>query len=67
MQIAPGQAPLSLAVLKALGSQAAAPAAKASPAPAAAGPTDGTRGSAAGDAGAATRHLPRGSLVDLRA
>lgn len=63
MQITPGQAPLSLAILKALGSQAA-PAAKAAAAPAA---PAGKGAVAATGEPAAGRSLPRGSLVDLRA
>ena len=65
MQIAPGQAPLSLAVLKALGSQAApAAAAKAAAAPAV--PAGKGAVAAPGEL-AGGRPLPRGSLVDLRA
>ena len=61
MQIAPGQAPLSLAILKALGSQTTAPAA-------AAGAIPPTKVSAAAPGGEITgaRSLPRGSFVDLR-
>lgn len=71
MQITPGQTTLSLAMLKALGSQAAAPA-KASPAPATASsatasPPGEPRAGLPGGDGAAARHLPRGSFVDLRA
>lgn len=67
MQIGPGQAPLSLAILKALGAQSAAPAAAAK---AVAGPpaTGGAKAAAteAGGEAAATRSLPRGSFLDLR-
>lgn len=65
MHIDSGAAPLSLALLKALGSQAAPAAAAAKPTPAAAAAKlwavqpEG--------APAAARNLPRGSLVDLRA
>ncbi|HMA15925.1 MAG: hypothetical protein ACM35H_13670 [Bacteroidota bacterium] len=65
MQIAPGQAPLSLAILKTLGSQAAPAAAKTAAAPAAK-PAGENAAPAAGDL-AGGRPLPRGSLVDLRA
>jgi hypothetical protein len=64
MQIAPGQAPLSLAILKALGSQATPAAAAKAAAPAA----TAEKGTAAATAEpAAGRSLPRGSLLDLRA
>jgi len=62
MQISSGQAPLSLAILKALGSQPA-PAAVAK---AAAAPAVKTTETAAGET-TGGRPLPRGSLVDLRA
>jgi len=65
MQITPGQAPLSLAILKALGSQAG-PAAATRPAAAPAAPAAKSAAPAA-DAIAGGRTLPRGSLVDLRA
>ena len=64
MQIAPGQAPLSLAILKTLGSQAAPAAAKAAATPAA--PAGKSAAPAAGEL-TGGRPLPRGSLVDLRA
>ena len=65
MQIAPGSAPLSLAVLKALGSQAAPAAGKASAGAVATAPA-GKATTPAGDL-ATARHMPRGSFVDLRA
>ena len=65
MQIAPGQAPLSLAVMKALGSQAAPAAAK--PAIDAAAPAPAEKTAAPGGDFATGRHPPRGSFVDLRA
>jgi hypothetical protein len=65
MQIAPGQAPLSLAILKALGSQAA-PAAKAAAGAAGLAPSAKVSAPAAGGEAAGTRSLPRGSFVDLR-
>jgi hypothetical protein len=65
MQIAPGQTPLSLAILKALGTQPATAAAKA-----AAGSTTAPESRApaapSSDLGAA-RNLPRGSFVDIKA
>lgn len=64
MQIAPGQAPLSLAILKALGSQAAPAAAAKAAVPAAT--AEKAAAPAAGEP-ASGRSLPRGSLVDLRA
>ena len=63
MQIAPGQAPLSLAILKALGSQATPAAATKAAVPAA----TADKGAAATAEPAGGRSLPRGSLVDLRA
>jgi hypothetical protein len=65
MQIAPGQAPLSLAILKALGSQAA-PAAKAAAGAAGAAPPAKVSAVAAGGEAPGARSLPRGSIVDLR-
>jgi len=67
MQIAPGQTSLSLAMLKALGSQTAAPAAAASPKSAVEQRPSQPGPSAPGEGMAASRHLPRGSFVDLRA
>ena len=65
MQIAPGQAPLSLAILKALGSQAA-PAAKAVAGAAGTAPSAKVSAPTAGGEAAGARSLPRGSFVDLR-
>lgn len=67
MQVTPGQTPLSLAMLKALGSQAA-PAATGSTTPADRTPpaVGGKTAASAGDL-AAVRHLPRGSFVDIKA
>ena len=65
MQNGPGQTPLSLAILKALGSQAA-PAAKAAAGAAGAAPSAKVSAAAAGGEAAGARSLPRGSFVDLR-
>jgi hypothetical protein len=78
MQIGSGQAPLSLAMLKAFGTQLTAP--QSAPAAAnsgaansvagkpAIGPAAAAKASAAevGDSLATARTLPRGSFVDLR-
>jgi hypothetical protein len=65
MQIAPGQTPLSLAILKALGSQTA-PAAKAAAGAAGAAPSAKVSAPTVGGETAGARSLPRGSFVDLR-
>lgn len=66
MHIDSGAAPLSLALLKALGSQAA-PAAAAAKAAAPVPPAAKLSAVQPEGAPAAARNLPRGSLVDLRA
>lgn len=69
MQIAPGHTPLSLAILKTLGSQPAAAAkAAAAPAPAApAAPVAKAKVAAPAAEFPGGRTPPRGSFVDLRA
>ena len=76
MQIGSGQAPLSLAMLKALGTQFTTPQSAAANSGAASsvagkpaiGPAAAAKAPAtdAGDSLAAARTLPRGSFVDLR-
>lgn len=67
MQVTPGQVPLSLAMLKALGGQGAAAAPASTTRAGSTPPTVGGKTAApAGDL-AAVRHLPRGSFVDIKA
>ena len=73
MQVTPGQTPLSLAMLKALGTQSAAPqeatqATQGVAAKPAGGLATAAKAPAAepSDSLATARNLPRGSFVDLR-
>lgn len=73
MQVTPGQTPLSLAMLKALGTQFTAPqgaaqAAQGVAAKPAGGPAAAAKAPAAepSDSLTTARNLPRGSFVDLR-
>lgn len=68
MQIGPGQAPLSLAILKALGTQSAAPGTVSKVVAGAAAPGGAAKAAMAapgGDSAGASRP-PRGSFLDLR-